>query len=127
MTGRLVFIESNTTGSGMLALRTAKELGLRPLFLTSRPDRYAGLAEAEPDVVLCNTNSPAALLDTTRRWSREQIAGVSTTSDFYLIAAAELAEALGLPGNPSGAVRACRDKSATRVRLGAAGVRQPRF
>jgi S-sulfo-L-cysteine synthase (3-phospho-L-serine-dependent) len=127
MRGRLVFVESNTTGSGMLALRAAKELGLRPLFLTSEPARYTGLAAAGPDIVLCDTNSPAALLDTVRRLQGEEIAGITTTSDFYLIAVAELAEALGLSGNPPGAVWACRDKAATRMQLAAAGVRQPGF
>jgi hypothetical protein len=43
MAERMIFIESNTTGSGMLAPGTAAALGLRPVFLTSDPrDRQSG-------------------------------------------------------------------------------------
>jgi S-sulfo-L-cysteine synthase (3-phospho-L-serine-dependent) len=111
----------------MIALRTAADLGLRPVFLTSNPDRYAGLADAGSEVIRCDTNSMTAIGRTVSRWQRAELAGVTSTSDFYLAAAAELASALGLPGSSAEAIRACRDKAASRNRLAAAGVGQPRF
>jgi hypothetical protein len=45
----------------------------------------------------------------------------------HRLAAAHVAEALGLPGPGTGAVAAVRDKHLTRQRLRAAGLRQPRF
>jgi S-sulfo-L-cysteine synthase (3-phospho-L-serine-dependent) len=111
----------------MLALRTAAELGLRPVFLTSNPDRYAGLSDAGPEVVCCDTDSMAAIVRTVGRWERADIVGVTSTSDFYLAAVAELASALGLPGSSAEAIRACRDKAVSRSRLLAAQVGQPRF
>ncbi|WP_240543019.1 pyridoxal-phosphate dependent enzyme [Solihabitans fulvus] len=124
----LLFVESNTSGTGMLALRTARELGLRPVLATSKPERYAGLAEMDCELLLCDTNSIAALRAAIQlRFRREELAGVTTTSEFYVPIVADLAEWLGLPGNPVEATATCRDKSALRVRLREAGVRQPRF
>ncbi|MEK8104318.1 hypothetical protein NKG94_02625 [Micromonospora sp. M12] len=52
----LLFIESNTTGTGMLAMRSAQDLGLLPVLLTNDPTRYAGLAETGCRVLTCDTN-----------------------------------------------------------------------
>jgi cysteine synthase A len=123
---RLIFVESNTTGTGMLALRTAGRMGFEPVLLTSEPKRYAGLAETAATVVRCDTNDAAEVLAAVRRWPTG-VAGVTTTSEFYLTAVAETAEALGLPGNPPDAVRLGRDKAQARAALAAAGVGQPRF
>jgi len=124
----LLFVESNTTGTGMFALDTARRLGFDPVLVTSRPSRYAGLTATRCEVLTCDTNSPADLRRTVQdHFRREEIAGVTTTSDFYVGLAAELAAWLGLPGNPVEAVAACRDKSALRRRLNATKVRQPTF
>ncbi|MFD9620589.1 pyridoxal-phosphate dependent enzyme [Streptomyces virginiae] len=124
----LLFVESNTTGTGMLALDRARELGTVPVLLTGDPDRYRGLSETGAEVLRCDTNSDAALRAAVQeRFRREEIAGVTTTSDFYVPAAARIAQWLGLPGNAPEAVAVCRDKSALRERLRAAGVRQPRY
>jgi cysteine synthase A len=126
MAGRLIFVESNTTGSGMLALATADRLRLDPVLLTSAPQRYVGLTDAGVDVIECDTNSFDALADTASRF-RAGIAGVTTTSEFYLATVARLAGHLGLPGNPPDAILRCRDKSRTRRALADAGVGQPGF
>lgn len=124
----LLFVESNTTGTGMLALGLARELDTVPVLLTNDPARYAGLQEAGCEVIVCDTNSQPELRRTVQeRFRREELAGVTTTSDFYVPAVAALARWLGLPGNPEGAVARCRDKAALRRTLHRAGVRQPRF
>jgi cysteine synthase A len=126
---RLVFVEANTTGTGMLALRTATRLGTEPVLLTGRRDRYAGLAETGARVVECDTNDPAALRRAVDALAGEPggLAGIATTSEFYLVPVAELAAERGLPGNPPAATATCRDKSRTRAALSAAGVGQPRY
>ncbi|WP_416969918.1 pyridoxal-phosphate dependent enzyme [Streptomyces sp. 4F14] len=124
----LLFVESNTTGTGMMALRSSAALDLRPVLLTGDPDRYAGLDGTGAEILRCDTNDPAALrLAVQERFAREEIAGVTTTSDFYVPAVAGLAEWLGLPGNPERAVALCRNKALLRAALAEAGVRQPRF
>jgi S-sulfo-L-cysteine synthase (3-phospho-L-serine-dependent) len=122
----LLFVESNTTGTGMLALGAARRLGYRPAFLTAAPQRYPDLARTGADVVLCDTEDLSAL---TRAASSlgGTIAGVTTTSEFYLAAVARLAAGLGLPGNPPETVRICRDKAAVRHAVDAAGLVQPRW
>ncbi|MFE7778452.1 pyridoxal-phosphate dependent enzyme [Streptomyces sp. NPDC057445] len=123
---RLVFVESNTTGTGMLAISRSRDLGLAPVLLTSRPSRYPGIGEADCEIILCDTNRADALVTTLRaHFAPDELAGVTTTSEFYLEAVASLAASLGLPGNPPAAVAACRRKSATRRLLTDAGLPQP--
>ncbi|TDV43159.1 ATP-grasp domain-containing protein [Actinophytocola oryzae] len=123
MARRLIFVESNTTGTGMLALTTAARLGFEPVLLTGDPGRYRGLADTGAEVVPCDTNDFSALAGAVSG----PVAGVTTTSEFYLLAAARLAERLGLPGNPPAAIWRCRDKARLRERLAEAGIGQPRF
>jgi len=96
--------------------------------LTSRPERYEGLAETGAEVLVCDTNSLVELRAAVqKRFRREEIAGVTTTSDFYVPFVAELTAWLGLPGNSVDAVSICRNKALLRERLAEAGVAQPRF
>ncbi|GAA1369441.1 pyridoxal-phosphate dependent enzyme [Catellatospora chokoriensis] len=125
---RFVFVESNTTGSGMEALRTTQRLGMDPVLVTGNPERYPGLADAPARVVVCDTNDPAELRRVLDHESADgRLVGVGTTSEFYLIPVAELSTALGLAGNPPAAMSTCRNKALTRDALKAAGVRQPRY
>jgi cysteine synthase A len=124
----LLFVESNTTGTGMLALSVARRLGFRPVLLTSAPERYAGLDEADCRVIVCDTNSQVELRRTIQdEFRREDLAGVTTTSDFYVPAVAELTTWLGMPGNSADAVAVCRNKALLRERLREQGVAQPGF
>ncbi len=124
----LLFVESNTTGTGMLALRTAVRLGLEPALLTASPDRYPDLAGTGCRIVLCDTDDPRKLrLAAQEAAADRDIAGVTTTSEFYLVPVAELAESLGLAGNEPGTLAICRDKAAARAALHAARVGQPRY
>nr|WP_230416214.1 pyridoxal-phosphate dependent enzyme [Micromonospora tarapacensis] len=123
----LIFVESNTTGTGMLALRQAARLGLRPVLLTHRPGRYLGLPDTPAEVIECDTNDIDVLRTLLSRRARQRrLAGVTTTSEFYLVTAATLTNCLRLPGNGADAVAACRDKARTRILLHRAGLAQPR-
>ncbi|WP_329791968.1 pyridoxal-phosphate dependent enzyme [Lentzea sp. DG1S-22] len=124
----MLFVESNTTGTGMAALHIARGLRLRPVLLTSQPQRYRGLADTGAETLVCDTNDLVALRAAIQqRFRREAIAGVTTTSDFYTPFAAEIATWLGLPGNSADAVRVCRNKALLRARLAEVGVPQPKF
>lgn len=128
MLKRLLFIESNTTGTGMLALRKAIDLGMQPTFFTNMPERYIGLEEIGCPVVVCDTN----ILEALKRAIEEHIPhagirGILTTSEFYLETVAELTTFYQLPGNPPDAIRKARNKSQTRRALGEADIYQPVF
>jgi cysteine synthase A len=124
----LLFVESNTTGTGMLALRTAERLGLEPVLFAKDSGRYAGLAETGCRVVVCDTDDAAALQDAVAGVTvGRTVAGVTTTSEYYLEHGARLAAALGVRGNPPEAMGVCRNKASTRSVLAQVGVAQPRF
>lgn len=121
----LIFVESNTTGTGMQALRLAARLGTTPVLLTNKPERYKGLADIRCEVVRCDTNDDTTLTKAIDEYS--EIAGIATTSEFYLVPVAGQAARRGLAGNPPEAMAICRDKSRTRLVLREAGVPQPSF
>ncbi|HEY3368673.1 MAG TPA: ATP-grasp domain-containing protein [Symbiobacteriaceae bacterium] len=128
MPKRLLFVEANTTGTGMLALRMAQEQGLQPVFLTNKPSRYAGLSETGCAVLVVDTNDYGALHEViTANLQVGELEGIVTTSEFYLEVVAQLTEAFHLPGNSPAAMRNCRNKALTRQTLKAAGVHQPKF
>lgn len=125
---RLVFIEANTTGTGMLALTRAAGWGLDPVFYTNNPDRYAGLKETGCQVHVCDTND----LNQLRKHLAETIdpsgiQGITTTSEFYLEQVAALSAEYDLPGNPLEVIHRVRNKAETRRRLAQAGMLQPPF
>ena len=64
----------------------------------------------------------AAARQVTGQWPAD---GVFCYDETLVHAAAQAAEALGLPGPPAHAVLACRDKALTRSVLAAAGIPQP--
>jgi biotin carboxylase len=128
MQKHLLVIESNTTGTGMLALHKARELGLAPLFFTNKPERYKGLKQTGCPVVICDTNSLDTLTSAiVAHIDMQQVSGITTTSEFYLEIVAQLTTNYDLPGNSPQAMSACRNKALTRLCLEAAGIRQPRF
>jgi len=87
------------------------------------------LDDAEPtwqapyvaDHIVVPFTDTAAVLDAVRRLAG-RVDGVVTYIEQYLEITAEIATALGLPGNSVATVRACRDKLLTRLTLAAAGV-----
>ncbi|MFI6849122.1 pyridoxal-phosphate dependent enzyme [Kitasatospora sp. NBC_00085] len=124
----LLFVESNTTGTGMIALRTAVRLALEPVLFTKDAARYPDLPDTGCRVVVCDTDDEAALTAAIAGVSAgRRVAGVTTTSEFYLEHTARAAAALGTPGNPPEAMTRCRNKALTRTALHEAGVTQPGF
>ncbi|MBO4204420.1 pyridoxal-phosphate dependent enzyme [Micromonospora echinofusca] len=123
---QLGFVESNTTGTGMRALRVAARLGVQPVLFTGAPQRYQQLDESRARVVVCDTDNEQDLSRSVKA-ELQFPAGITTTSDFYLPHVAALAESAGLPGNPRRAIEVCRNKVLCRQALGAAGIRQPRY
>lgn len=132
MTRHIAFLESNLTGAGYEAILAAREAGHRVTFLTRDLSLYLAAGHERLDtawldeVVVCDTNDSRAVVDAVRRLSPPADALISV-GEWHMIAAAEAARALGLPGPDPAGVRAARDKSATRALCAAAGVPVPRF
>lgn len=124
----VLFIESNTSGTGRLFVRAAREMGLRPVLVTATPAKYAYLSEADaPEVIVLPRVDDAALdeLVAARFGGGASVAGVTSSSEYWIATAAALAARLGLAGPDAAAVHAARDKSHQRRVLGARGVGVP--
>ncbi|MFD9257302.1 ATP-grasp domain-containing protein [Streptomyces sp. NPDC059538] len=124
----LLLVESNTTGSGRQFARCAADLGLRPVLVGADPGRYPYAAEDGLRVEVADTSDERAVLAVARSLDREAgLAGVTSSSEYFVATAAAVARAFGLPGPDAAAVRACRNKGRQRALLQAGGVPVPRF
>lgn len=129
MSGRwLVFVESNTSGTGRLFAQVAQRHGLRPMVLAVAPERYRYVAEDELASRRVDTQDVQALLGVCHELAAGAgVAGVWSSSEYFIAMAAQVSAALGLVGPCAAAIVACRDKYEQCVRLYAAGVRVPAF
>jgi biotin carboxylase len=127
-TPSLVFIESNTTGTGRLFAKAASQCGYHPVLLVEKPERYPFLAQDCIDYVKCDTWSSAGLGDVLERLSEEiPIAGIYSSSEYFVETAAELANQFGFSGPNPAALQICRNKFTQRQRLRHAGFLKPAF
>ncbi|HEX6870671.1 MAG TPA: ATP-grasp domain-containing protein [Micromonosporaceae bacterium] len=127
MTGSwLVLVESNTTGSGRLFCARARDLGLRPVLLARDPGRYPYVAEDGIEYRVVDTTSVAEVAAACAGLDGE-VAGVTSSSEYFVATAHEVARSLGRPHPDPDAVRACRDKHTQRERLRAGSVPCPAF
>lgn len=124
----LALVESNTSGTGRLFARVAIENGIQPILLTADAARYPYVAQDKLEVLQVDTQDEGAILSACRRLNAERaIAGVSSSSEYFVAAAARIAGQLGLPAPSPEAIAACRDKHEQRLRLAAAGIGSPSF
>lgn len=127
---RFCFVESNTTGTGALAVERLLAAGHAVVFVTRAPEKYPFLATPAPglSVLVTETNDIAALLAELRALAaREPLDALLSFSDFYVVYAAQAARALGLRGLDPEAAARCRDKYLTRTTLRQAGLPTPAF
>jgi biotin carboxylase len=124
----LALVESNTTGTGPLFARAAAGLGCRPVLLTADPGRYPFASRDRLEVLRVDTSDREALLAACRRLAAAGgLAGVTSSSEYFVATAALLAERLRLAAPAPQAVARCRDKGHQRRRLRAAGLAVPDF
>lgn len=126
----IVFVESNTTGTGGIAVQKLLARKQRVTFLTRTPKKYPFLSDTSAGLCVkqLDTNSFPVLLSALREIQvGEGIDGVLTLSEFYVPLVAQLAKALGLPGLDPVAAQVCRHKPSTRKALSAAGMLTPEF
>jgi S-sulfo-L-cysteine synthase (3-phospho-L-serine-dependent) len=115
---KLLFIESNTTGTGMIAIQKAHSLNLSPVFITRDPKLYNGLFEQDCQVITCETNHFDVVLETIKTiFDPGEIGGITTTSEFYIHTVSRLTSSLQLKGNPPETVAAARNKFTVREKL----------
>ncbi|MFD8641084.1 ATP-grasp domain-containing protein [Streptomyces zaomyceticus] len=123
------FLESNTTGTGREFCAAARARGLRPVLLTRDPDRYPYVVEDGIDTQVLDSADPVAVLDRCAELADGEagLAGIASSSEYFVAAAARVAAKLGLPAADGDAVARCRDKERQRELLAAGGVPVPAF
>jgi biotin carboxylase len=131
MAPHFVFVESNTTGTGAIAVERLLGQRAKVTFLARRPGMYPFLAAgALPDgrlaVRIVDTNAVEAVVREIGGLQRTAaVDAVLTFSEFYVGIVAEAARRLGFPYLAPAAARICRDKFATREALRGAGLATP--
>ncbi|CDZ29939.1 Phosphoribosylglycinamide synthetase, ATP-grasp (A) domain protein [Neorhizobium galegae bv. officinalis] len=124
--GKLVFLESSTTGH--LFVRAARHQGLCPVLVTSGSDRYRNLAGEAIDTIIADTCDIAEMaLVCDELQSQAPIAGILSTSGAYAAMAARLCHRLGLPGGDHQAIDNCQNKFLQRGTLKNAGFLTPAY
>lgn len=127
--GRLLVIEPMS--SGLTLLGAARDLGMSTVvFSHDAKDRVVPQApRAEIDTfVVVDTNDRNSLTRAAAHAHAEApISGVVSGSEFYVDAAARIADELGLPGLSVETAAAVRDKTLMRAMLEKAGVQVPRY
>jgi S-sulfo-L-cysteine synthase (3-phospho-L-serine-dependent) len=127
VTRGVVFIESNTTGTGELFVRRAHALGFVPTVVAADHARYGFEGIDGIVTVHADTSDRDGLVDVVRELGERPPAAVMSTSDYFVGVAARVAERLDLASPGGEAVDRCRDKAQQREVLAAAGVPIPAF
>ncbi|MEU7041025.1 ATP-grasp domain-containing protein [Streptomyces varsoviensis] len=122
------FLESNTTGTGRQFCAAAAARGLRPVLLARDPARYPYAAEDRIETLVLDTGDADAVREACERLAAGAgLAGVASSSEYFVAPAARVAAKLGLPAADGDAVARCRRKDAQRDLLAAAGVPSPAY
>ncbi len=107
-------------------LDAARTLGVETVCASERPNVFE--AQAPDTLLTLDFGDARRAAETARRFSRDHpIDAVVGVDDLTVMAAAAIAERLGLPSSSVSAVAATRDKHVMRRRLASAGVPVPTF
>ena len=127
-----VFVESNTTGTGRLAVERLLADGQHVSFVTRQPAKYPFLARSPAPPALrieqVETNDPAAVEARVREIAADRrIDALLTFSTFYVPLVAQLAATLGQRYLSPRAATTCHEKHLARAALSRAGLPTPDF
>lgn len=111
----LVFIESNTTGTGELFLRNAINNNFEVLFFTNNPEKYTFLKEYLVHPIIIDTQDECAIINYLS--SIQNIQAILSTSEFFIEICALVAKQLNLIHNNPIAIELCRNKDMFYERL----------
>lgn len=112
MTGSLIFVEASQSGAGEFACRYAHQQGFDVILLCREPKTYhRDISQYCKFVVKVDTSNVELIIDAIESLiDRSKIQAITTTSDFFVVQAAQLATHYGLPTNAPSAVQRFRNK-----------------
>lgn len=109
----VIFIESNTSGTGEIFIKKVIQYGLKPILLTSDSNLYSFLKNwKQVEVITINTLDENKIINICERVIAQgnSIEGVTSTSEYYVQMASRIAFYFKLPGADYTAIKNCRDK-----------------
>ncbi|RRI01767.1 ATP-grasp domain-containing protein [Mesorhizobium tamadayense] len=106
--GSFLFVESNTTGTGELLMKRARLLGFETYLVTRNPARYRFLEDSVAQVIEAETRSLDELVGVAAKL--RGLAGIYSSSDYFVEAASSAATKMGLPAANWKAIATCRNK-----------------
>ena len=125
MSGVFILLDSDQTGSGILFLQKARDLGLRPILASERPEKFSWLSEFEHAKL--PRMSDEEVLGLARRLAPHLVEGVWSVRDKYVCLAARVARAIGKTAARPEAIEISSDKLKTRQCLAQAGINNVKF
>jgi biotin carboxylase len=127
---RLAFLETSLSGTGIVAMQHAQDLGADVIFVSRDTGYYAAHGARDPlscpaitEVVECETNAVAKVV---AALAERKVDGVLAAGEHYVEIAARAAAELGVAGLSVRAAAAARNKQACLAVAAAAGVTVPR-
>lgn len=123
-----LFIESNTSGTGAIFAQRAYDLGLAPVLVAQDPTKYNFADARWLRLESYNTyemNDLLRLVDDLK--CTAPIAGVFSSSEYFITQSAKLAAHLSLPGPDPTLIGSCRDKIHQRITLATQGIDTLRY
>ena len=105
----IIFIESNTSGSGISFLNYCKKLKIKYFFLTQNPKKYR--LNKKVNYIKCDTNNINELIKICKNLiKKNNIKAIFSTSDYYVISAYKLSNFFKLYKNNLNFLNICRNK-----------------
>lgn len=109
----IIYIESNTSGTGEIFIRKAIKYGMKPILLTANPSIYSFLHKI-PGLIIheLNTQSFSEIVKFCEKFISDgnSIKGVFSSSEYYIEIVGRVASYFSLPSVDSIAILNCRNK-----------------
>ncbi|CAL2108051.1 argininosuccinate lyase [Tenacibaculum sp. 190524A02b] len=122
----IVFVESNTSGTGYILASIAYQKGYQPLVITNNLSRYNFGDFIEPHII--NTNNYEEVKDKLASlFNSYDIDGITSTSDYYMEMVAKLAQEFNYPSPSLTTIKLCRNKHYFREHMRKNNLLTPSF
>ena len=107
---KFVFIESNTSGTGIHFIKEVLNKGMEVIFLTKSPDKYLFLNQELIHPFDMDTDDLEAICGFLKKIKR--LKGILSTSEYYVEISSRAAQRFKLKHNNPSAINLCRNKGA---------------
>lgn len=123
----IIFVESNTSGTGKLFIKEAIANNLSVFFMTCNPQLYGDLDNVY--LIVVDTQDENKIYQECVKVSENgfNITGILTSSEYYVYVVSHLAQRLKLPGANPEAIKICQNKYCQRIQQEKNGLDIPKY